>query len=122
MSERMSEDMSEDMSERMFKDMSKTMSEDMSERMSGNMSEDVCYGSQGKCLWVMLHKIDNFAIGNEAKLMLCHVMWRVQQILLAQLFVCKQVSLAWQPWRSSWWNVLRRSSLGWPVGLTKELG
>ena len=80
MSERMSEDMSEDMSQRMSKDMSERMSEDMSERMSENMSdrmsEDVFYGSQGKCLWVMLHKTSNFAIGNAAKLMLCHVMWR----------------------------------------------
>ena len=58
------------MSERMAKDMSERMSEDMSERMSENMSdrmsEDVCYGSQGKCLWVMLHKTNNFAIGNAA--------------------------------------------------------
>ena len=84
MSERMSKDMSErmseDMSERMSKDMSERMSEDLSERMSENMSdrmsEDVCYGSQGKCLWVMLHKTKNFAIGNAAKLMLCHLMWR----------------------------------------------
>ena len=72
--------MSQDMSERMSKDMSERMSEDMSERMSENMSErmseDVCYGSQGKCLWVMLHKTINFAIGNAAKLMLCHLMWR----------------------------------------------
>ena len=80
MSERMSEDILEDMSERMSKDMSERMSEDMSERMSENMSdrmsEDVCYGSQGKCLWVRLHKTNNFGIGNAAKLMLCHLMWR----------------------------------------------
>ena len=84
MSERMSEDMPErmpeDLSERRAKDMSGRMSEDMSERMSENMvdrmSEDVCYGSQGKCLWVMLHKTNNFAIGHVAKLMLCHLMWR----------------------------------------------
>ena len=72
--------MSKDMSERMAEDMSERMSEDMSERMSENMSdrmsEDVCYGSQGKCLWVMLHKTNNFAIGNAAKLMLCHLMCR----------------------------------------------
>ena len=43
--------------------------------MSDRMSENVCYGSQGKCLWVMLHKTHNFAIGNAAKLMLCHLMW-----------------------------------------------
>ena len=40
------------------------------------MSDDACYGSQGKCLWVMLHKTNYFAIGNAAKLMLCHLMWR----------------------------------------------
>ena len=28
------------------------------------------------------------------------------------LFLCKEVSLVWQPWRRLWWNVLRRSSLG----------
>ena len=27
------------------------------------------------------------------------------------LFLCKEVSLVWQPWRRLWWNVLRRSSL-----------
>ena len=48
----------------------------MSESMSDRMSEDMCCGSQGKRLWVMLHKTNNFAIGNAAKLMLCHVMWR----------------------------------------------
>ena len=37
------------------------------------------------------------------------------------LFLCKQVSLVWQPWRRLWWNVLRRSSLGLPIGLPKEL-
>ena len=75
-SEDMSERMSEDMSERMSKDMSEDMSESMSENMSDRMSEDVCYGSQGNCLWVMLHKTNNFAIGNAAKLMLCHLMLR----------------------------------------------
>ena len=65
----------EDMSERMSKDMSERMSENMSDRMSDRISEDVCYGSQGKCLWVMLYKTNNFAIGNAAKLMLCHLMW-----------------------------------------------
>ena len=45
-------------------------------KMSDRMTEDVCYGSQGKCLWVMLHKTKNFAIENAAKLMLCHLMWR----------------------------------------------
>ena len=52
MSERMSNDMSEDMSARMSKDMSERMSKDMSD------------------------KTNNFAIGNAAKLMLCHLMWR----------------------------------------------
>ena len=32
------------------------------------------------------------------------------------LFLCKEVSLVWQPWRRLWWNVLRRSSLGLPIG------
>ena len=80
MSEDMPERMSKDTSERMSEDMSERMSKDMSERMSEDvsdrMSEDVCYGSQGKCLWVMLHKTNNVAIGNAAKLMLCHVLWR----------------------------------------------
>ena len=37
------------------------------------------------------------------------------------VFLCKQVSLVWQPWRTLWWNVLRPSSLGLPIGLPKEL-
>ena len=49
----------------------KEMSEDMLENMS-KMRENVCYGSQGKCLWVMLH----FAVGNAAKIMLCYLIWR----------------------------------------------
>ena len=68
MSERMSKGLSEDMSERMSKDMSERMSEDksedMSERMSKDMSED------------MSDKTNSLAMGNAAKLMLCHLMWR----------------------------------------------
>ena len=63
----------------------------MSENMSDRMSEDVCYGSQGKCLWVMLHKTDNFAIGNAAKLMLCHLMWRTAANTAGSTF-CVQAS------------------------------
>ena len=37
------------------------------------------------------------------------------------LFLCKEVSLVWQPWRRLWWNVLRRSSLGLPIRWPKEL-
>ena len=36
-------------------------------------------------------------------------------------FLCKEVSLVWQPWRRLWWNVLRRFWLGPPIGLPKEL-
>ena len=61
MSESMSKDMSERMSEDMSENMSEKMSENMSDRMSDRISEDVCYGSQGKCLWIMLHKTNNFA-------------------------------------------------------------
>ena len=32
----------------------------------------VNYGSQGKCLWVMLHKTNKFVIGNATKLVLSH--------------------------------------------------
>ena len=35
--------------------------------------------------------------------------------------LCKEVSLVWQPWWRLWWNVLRWSSLGLPIGLPKEL-
>ena len=90
MSERMSEDILEDMSKRMSKDISERMSEDMSQRMSENisdrMSEDVYYGLQGKCLWIMCHKTKNFAIGNAAKLMLCHLMWRTAANICGALF------------------------------------
>ena len=37
------------------------------------------------------------------------------------LFLRKEVSLVWQPWRRLWWNVLRRSSLGLPIRWPKEL-
>ena len=71
--------------------MSEDMSERMSENMSDRMSEYVCYGLQGKCLWVILHKTDNFAIGNAAKLMLCHLMWRTAANTAGSTF-CVQAS------------------------------
>ena len=55
-------------------------------------------------------------------LYLAHCSVALQQVLLAQLcFLCKEVSLVWQPWRRLWWNVLRRSSLGLPIRWPKEL-
>ena len=63
----------------------------MSEKMSDRMSEDVCCGSQGKCLWVMLQKTNNFAIGHAAKPMLCHLMWRTAANIAGSTF-CVQAS------------------------------
>ena len=40
-------------------------------------------------------------------------------IVGSTLFLCKEVSLVWQPWRRLWWNVLRRSSLGLPIRVAK---
>ena len=54
-------------------------------------------------------------------LYLGHCSVALQQVLLAQLcFRCQEVSLARQPWRRLWWHVLRRSSLGQPIGSPKE--
>ena len=39
----------------------------------------------------MLHKIDNFALGNAAKLMLCHLMWRTAANTAGSTF-CVQAS------------------------------
>ena len=54
--------MLEDRSGRMLEYVKKNvddMLESMSENMSNRMLEDGSHGSQGKCLWVMLHKTDN---------------------------------------------------------------
>ena len=63
----------------------------MSEKMTDRMSGDVCCGSQGKCLWVMLQKTNNFAIGHAAKLMLCYLMWRTAANIAGSTF-CVQAS------------------------------
>ena len=87
MSERMSERMSEDVSERMSQDTSEDMSErmseaksedieDMSERMSKDMSERMSKDMSERMSEDMSDKTNNFAIGNAAKLMLCHLVWR----------------------------------------------
>ena len=82
-SERMSQDTSEDMSERMseaksedIEDMSERMSKDMSERMSKDMSERMSKDMSERMSEDMSDKTNNFAIGNAAKLMLCHLVWR----------------------------------------------
>ena len=54
-------------------------------------------------------------------LFFCSIWHTAASTVGSTLFLCKEVSLVWQPWRRLWWNVLRRSSLGLPIGLPKEL-
>ena len=54
-------------------------------------------------------------------LVFCFIWHTAASTVGSTLFVCKEVSLVWQPWRRLWWNVLRRSSLGLPIRLPKEL-
>ena len=51
----------------------------------------------------------------------CFIWHTAASTVGSTLFLCKEVSLVWQPWRRLWWNVLRRSSLGLPIRLPKEL-
>ena len=51
----------------------------------------------------------------------CFIWHTAASTVGSTLFLCKEVSSVWQPWRRLWWNVLRRSSLGLPIGLPKEL-
>ena len=51
----------------------------------------------------------------------CFIWHTVASTVGSTLFLCKEVSLVWQPWRRLWWNVLRRSSLGLPIRWPKEL-
>ena len=139
----MPEDKSEDLSERRSPDMSERMSKKLSEKeyqkicqkeyqkicqkQCQKISQKIC---QKECQKVC-QKICQKECQEEWNVMCMHasqqsyccVMWcgSLQQILLAQRFVCKQVSLVWQPCRGLWWNVLRRSLLGRPAGLPKEL-
>ena len=88
--------------------MSERMSEDMSERMSKDMSQrtgiHVCTNG---ILWMALCFLFDVA--------------HCSKYCWLNFFLCKEVSLVWQPWRRLWWNVLRPSSLGLPIGLPKEL-
>ena len=54
-------------------------------------------------------------------LVFCVIWHTAASTVGSTLFLCKEVSLVWQPWRRLWWNVLRRSSLGLPIRLPKEL-
>ena len=54
-------------------------------------------------------------------LVFCFVWHTAASTVGSTSFLCKEVSLVWQPWRRLWWNVLRRSSLGLPIRLPKEL-
>ena len=51
----------------------------------------------------------------------CFIWHTAASTVGSTLFLCKEVSLVWQPWWRLWWNVLRRSSLGLPIRLPKEL-
>ena len=123
MSERMSKDMSgrmsEDKSEIMSKDMSERMSKDMSGRMSGNMVRNICQKECQKiCQKEFMFARTEFCGWH---LVFCFIWRTAASTVGSTLFLCKEVSLVWQPWRRLWWNVLRRSSLGLPIRLPKEL-
>ena len=116
MSENMSEIMSKDRSERMSKDMSVRMSEDMSGRTSENMSQ-VYVITQ---IWITrIHFAPTESCGWH--LVFCFIWHTAASTVGSTLFLCKEVSLVWKPWRRLWWNVQRRSSLGLPIRLPKEL-
>ena len=54
-------------------------------------------------------------------LVFCFIWHTAASTVGSTLFLWKEVSLVWKPWRRLWWNVLRRSSLGLPIRLPKEL-
>ena len=54
-------------------------------------------------------------------LVFCFIWHTAASTVGSTFFLCKEVSLVWKPWRRLWWNVLRRSSLGLPIRLPKEL-
>ena len=55
------------------------------------------------------------------RLVFCFIWHTAASAVGSTLFLCKEVSLVWQPWRRLWWNVLRRSSLGLPIRLPKHV-
>ena len=103
---KMSERMSEDMSERMWKDMSERMVKDMSGRMVKDMHLVVSILLIASCFFALFGALQRRTAASTVG---------------STLFLCKEVSLVWQPWRRLWWNVLRRSSLGLPIRWPKEL-
>ena len=140
MSERMPEDMS---SERVSKDRSERMSKDMSERCQKECQK-ICQKECQKICQKECQKICQAECQKICRKYMCIHRSGYQEFMFAptescgwQLFLfylahcskycwlnfvlCKEVSLVWQPWRRLWWNVLRRSSLGLPIGLPKEL-
>ena len=89
----------------------------MWENMSARMPEDVCYGSQGKCLWVMLH----FALGNAAKIMLYHLIWRTAANTCGWTFRVQANEVGFGSHVGACGGTsLRQSSLARPAGLQRR--
>ena len=129
MSERMvkymSGRMSEDKSERMSKDMSERMSEDMSGRMSGDMSKRYVKKNARRyvrkngeryvrkyvpsiCAYIDLDNKNSSLHQRKScgwHLVFCFIWHTAASTVGSTLFLCKEVSLVWQPWRRLWWNV-----------------
>ena len=148
MPEDMSERMAKDMSERMSEDMSERMTEDMLERMSERYVRryvrKICQEECQKiCQKDVRKNVRRYVRKNVKRmstecqkicptyifmfvptescgwhLVFCFIWHTAASTVGSTLFLCKEVSLVWQPWRRLWWNVLRRSSL---IGLPKEL-
>ena len=151
MPEDIAERMSKDMSERMSEDMSERMSEDMSEEMSERyvrryVRNHVKRKVRKNVRRYVRKNVKRYVRKNGKRYVRKNVrrykdscLHLVVSILLffalfgalqrrtaastvgSTLFLCKEVSLVWQPWRRLWWNVLRRSSLGLPIRWPKEL-
>ena len=106
------------MSERMSEDMSERMSEDMSGRTSENMSQVYVHTQ----IWITrIHVCTNGILWMASCFLFYLAYCSKYSTVGSTLFLCKEVSLVWKPWRRLWWNVLRRSSLGLPIRLPKEL-
>ena len=98
------------MSERMSEDMSERMSEDMSGRTSESMSQVYVHTQ----IWITRFHVCTNGILWMASCF-CFIWHTAASTVGSTLFLCKEVSLVWKPWRRLWWNVLRRSSLGLPI-------
>ena len=144
-SERMSEDMSERMSERYVrryvirecqkicqkecqkicqKDVRKNVKRYVRKNVRRYVRQNVRKYVPSICAYIDLDNKNSCLHQRKScgwHLVCCFIWHTAASTVGSTLFLCKEVSLVWQPWRRLWWNVLRRSSLGLPIRLPKEL-